>query len=163
MSLYAPVSDRNGGVLGVSFKLWKTSDPAEMPVMSSDPNLLTYPSGSTAVLVVPAAKLNSAAGPAATQFSWRVQATDFNLASYWSATCSFTFDPTRTGPPVVTPPSDDTTIGTAATFTIAPPPPAPFPPATATNSTRPRPSPFRRPPVRRASASSPPAPPTPSP
>ncbi|MFD0817339.1 LamG-like jellyroll fold domain-containing protein, partial [Micromonospora zhanjiangensis] len=121
VSLYAPVSDRNGGVLGVSFKLWKTSDPAEMPVMSSDPNLLTYPSGSTAVLVVPAAKLNSAAGPAATQFSWRVQATDFNLASYWSATCSFTFDPTRTGPPVVTPPSDDTTIGTAATFTIAPP------------------------------------------
>ncbi|MFD0817336.1 LamG-like jellyroll fold domain-containing protein, partial [Micromonospora zhanjiangensis] len=121
VSLYAPVSDPNGGVLGVSFKLWKTSDTTETPVKSSDPNLLTYSSGSTAVLVVPAATLKGASGAAATQFSWRVQATDFNLASYWSATCSFTFDPTRTGPPVVTPPSGDTTIGTAATFTIAPP------------------------------------------
>ena len=115
------MSDPNGGVLGVSIKLWKTSDATETPVKSSDPNLLTYPSGSTAVLVVPAATLNAASGAAATQFSWRVQATDFNLASYWSTTCSFTFDPTRTGPPVVTPPADETTIGTAATFTIAPP------------------------------------------
>src|SRR5688500_19791979 len=26
VSLYAPVSDRNGGTLGVRFKLWKTAD-----------------------------------------------------------------------------------------------------------------------------------------
>ncbi|MGC5023101.1 hypothetical protein, partial [Micromonospora sp. DT47] len=41
VSLYAPVSDRNGGTLGVSFKLWKTSDSTQTALASSNPSLLT--------------------------------------------------------------------------------------------------------------------------
>ncbi|GAB2949845.1 hypothetical protein GCM10027280_43050 [Micromonospora polyrhachis] len=121
VSLYAPASDRNGGVLGVSFKLWKTADSTETPIASSNPNLLTYSSGSTAVLVIPAATLLAAAGGSVTGFSWKVQTTDFNMTSDWSDTCRFDYDPTRAGPPVVTPPAEQTTIGQGATFTIAPP------------------------------------------
>ncbi|EEP71893.1 hypothetical protein MCAG_02220 [Micromonospora sp. ATCC 39149] len=120
VSLYAPVSDRNGGTLGVSFTIWKTSDTSQTAVASSNPNLLTYPSGSTAVLVVPVATLRTAAAGAATGFSWKVQATDFRTPSNWSATCRFTFDPTRAGPPEVTAPAAST-VGQPATFTIAPP------------------------------------------
>ncbi|WP_144082682.1 MULTISPECIES: FG-GAP-like repeat-containing protein [unclassified Micromonospora] len=120
VSLYAPVSDRNGGTLGVTFKLWKTSDAAQTAVASSNPNLLTYSSGSTAVLVVPVATLRTAAAGAVTGFSWKVQVTDFRTPSNWSATCRFTFDPTRAGPPEVTAPAGST-IGQPATFTVAPP------------------------------------------
>ncbi|NJP35693.1 LamG-like jellyroll fold domain-containing protein [Micromonospora thermarum] len=117
--LYAPVSDRNGGVLGVSFKLWKTSDSTQTALASSDPNLLTYPSGSTAVLIVPVAKLQAAASGQLTTFSWKVQATDFRTPSDWSATCKFTFDPSRPGQPSVTQPTVPTVIGQPATFTFS--------------------------------------------
>ncbi|MFI1192634.1 LamG-like jellyroll fold domain-containing protein, partial [Micromonospora sp. NPDC020750] len=120
VSLYAPVSDRNGGTLGVTFKLWKTTDTTETALATSNPNLLTYSSGSTAVLVVPVTTLRTAAANAVTGFSWKVQTTDFRTPSTWSATCKLTFDPTRAGPPEVTPPAD-TTIGQAATFTVTPP------------------------------------------
>ncbi|MEU6024603.1 FG-GAP-like repeat-containing protein [Micromonospora sp. NPDC047134] len=120
VSLYAPVSDRNGGTLGVSFKLWKSSDTTEKALASSNPSLLTYPSGSTAVLVVPVATLRTAAGGAATGFSWKVQATDFRSAGDWSVTCTFTFDPTRPGAPTVGQPNDgETTVGQPWTFAIA--------------------------------------------
>lgn len=121
VTLYAPVSDRNGGVLGVTFNLWKTSAPGAI-IVSSNPNQLTYSSGTTAVLTVPVATLRSAAGGAITQFSWRVRATDFNQSSDWSTTCTFRFDPTRTGPPTVTQPADGaTTIGQSVTVNVAPP------------------------------------------
>ncbi|MFC0003706.1 FG-GAP-like repeat-containing protein [Micromonospora siamensis] len=118
VSLYAPVSDRNGGTLGVRFKLWKTSDATQTAIASSDPNLLTYSSGSTAVLVVPVDKLRTAAGGALTSLSWAVQATDFRTPSDWSATCTFTFDPTRPGPPTVSDAPAGATIGQPTTFTI---------------------------------------------
>ncbi|MCW3843134.1 FG-GAP-like repeat-containing protein, partial [Micromonospora yasonensis] len=118
VSLYAPVSDPNGGTLGVSFKLWKTSDTAQTAIASSDPNLLTVSSGSTAVLVVPVDKFRTAAGGAVTNFSWKVQATDFRTPSDWSATCTFAFDPTRPGPPSVSDAPAGTTIGQPATFTV---------------------------------------------
>ncbi|MER7416130.1 FG-GAP-like repeat-containing protein [Micromonospora peucetia] len=125
VSLYAPVSDRNGGTLGVSFKLWKSADAAQTALASSNPNLLTYSSNSTAVLVVPVTTLRTAAGVtgtspgAATSFSWKVQSTDFRTPSDWSATCTFTFDPTRPGAPAVSHPGDlTTTVGVPATFTI---------------------------------------------
>ncbi|MFI1196795.1 FG-GAP-like repeat-containing protein, partial [Micromonospora sp. NPDC020750] len=125
VSLYAPVSDRNGGTLGTSFKLWKTTDATQTALASSNPNLLTYSSGSTAVLVVPVATLRTASGVtttstgAATSFSWKVQATDFRTPSDWSATCTFTFDPTRPGSPAVSHPGDlTTTVGEPAAFTI---------------------------------------------
>ena len=40
VTLYAPVSDPEGNGLGVTFQLWKTSDPATI-LASSDPNALT--------------------------------------------------------------------------------------------------------------------------
>lgn len=121
VTLYAPVSDRNGGTLGVTFNLWKTSAPGTI-IASSNPNQLTYNSGSTAVLTVPVATLRTAAGGAITQFSWRVRVTDFNEPSDWSTTCNLRFDPTRTGPPTVTQPADGTTtIGQSVTVDVTPP------------------------------------------
>ncbi|MEO3777022.1 LamG-like jellyroll fold domain-containing protein [Micromonospora sp. B11E3] len=121
VSLYAPVSDRNGGTLGVTFKLWKKSDATETALVSSNPNLLTYPSGSTAVLVVPVATLRTAASGASTEFSWKVQATDFGATGDWSAVCSFAFDPTRPGAPNIPEVSDGTTtIGQPFTVDITP-------------------------------------------
>ncbi|MGW5560041.1 LamG-like jellyroll fold domain-containing protein [Micromonospora sp. NPDC003944] len=119
--LYAPVSDPNGGTLGVSFKLWKTADSSQTALASSNPNLLTYSSGSTGVLIVPSATLRAAAGGAITNFSWKVQATDFQVASDWSATCNFTFDPTRTGAPDIGQPQGQPKIGDEVSFAITPP------------------------------------------
>ncbi|MFY1623793.1 LamG-like jellyroll fold domain-containing protein [Micromonospora sp. WMMD735] len=126
VSLYAPVSDRNGGVLGVTFKVTRTSDAAN--VASSNPSTLTYPSGSTAVLVIPQSTLRTYSGytgpgtGTATSFSWRVQATDFGAAGDWSVTCKFIFDPTRAGKPEVQLTSAEPTIvGQTATFGITPP------------------------------------------
>ncbi|WP_229397947.1 LamG-like jellyroll fold domain-containing protein [Micromonospora okii] len=120
VSLYAPVSDRNGGTLGVSFKLWRTADSTETALLTSNPNSLTYSSGSTAVLVVPVATLRAAANGASTGFSWKVQATDFGAAGDWSAPCKFTFDPTRPGAPNIAEiPDNTTTIGESFTVEIA--------------------------------------------
>ncbi|GAA4457865.1 LamG-like jellyroll fold domain-containing protein [Phytohabitans houttuyneae] len=118
--LYSPVSDRNGGTLGVRFNLWKTSVPGTI-LAQSDPNLLTYTSGSTAVLVVPMAMLRTQSAGAVTQFSWKVQTTDFNMTSDWSATCNFRFDPTRTGPPAVSQPDATAVIGQSVTVAVTPP------------------------------------------
>ena len=121
ISLYAPVSDRNGGVLGVSFRVTRKSDGAV--VATSDPNKLTSASGATSVLVVPQATLRQYAGytgpgtGAVTAFTWRVQATDFRTAGDWSDTCTFNFDPTRPGHPEVTKPAG-AVIGQPADFTI---------------------------------------------
>ncbi|MFK3979014.1 LamG-like jellyroll fold domain-containing protein [Micromonospora sp. NPDC050397] len=122
VSLYAPVSDPDGGSLGVAFKLWKTTDANQTAVASSNPANLTYTSGTTAVLSVAQATLKAASGNAVTRFSWKVQVTDTLATSNWSTTCNFDFDPTRTGAPnVPTPGEDTTTIGTAAEITVNPP------------------------------------------
>ncbi|GAB3137271.1 hypothetical protein GCM10027290_02700 [Micromonospora sonneratiae] len=121
ISLYAPVSDPDTGVLGVEYKLWRTADPTETAIVSSDPNLLTYPSGSTALRVVPVDTLRTAAAGSLTDFSWKVRSTDFDSNSPWSDTCRFVFDPTRPGAPTVTPPTTQMVIGQPATFTITPP------------------------------------------
>jgi hypothetical protein len=119
VALYAPVSDRNGGLLGVRFHLWETSTPSPL-IVNTDPNYLTYKSGTTAVAGVDVEKLRTAAGSAITQFSWKVQVTDFDKTSTWSATCNFKFDPTRTGPPEVTQPTE-ATIGQSVTVNVTPP------------------------------------------
>ncbi|KAB1932605.1 hypothetical protein F8271_25145 [Micromonospora sp. ALFpr18c] len=125
VTLYAPVSDPNGGTLGVSFKLWKDSDPAQKAIVTSDPNLLTYPSGSTAVRIAPLDILrensqDAAGKPVVTTFAWAVQVTDFRKPSAWSATCRFTFDATRAAPPTVIPP-ETSKVGEAATFQVKAP------------------------------------------
>jgi hypothetical protein len=118
VNLNAPVFDPDGeNSLQVSFQLWKTSTPATI----LDSATVTYPSGQTAVRIVPEATLKAASGTAITGFSWHVQVSDGALTSAWSATCQFTFDPTRTGQPSVSPPGSST-IGQPATFTITKPP-----------------------------------------
>jgi len=128
VTLYTPVSDPDGGTLGVHYQLWKTSASGTI-LASSDPNALTYTSGTTAVLNVSEATLkNNSSG--ITEFSWNVQVTDFNPTtsvgtSPWSSTCNFNFDSTHTGQPVVTPPASvgglTGTIGTPETFAVAKP------------------------------------------
>jgi hypothetical protein len=109
------------GPAGVSYVLYKTADPNRTPIVSSDPNTLTYASGTTAVLVASRSTLDSAAAGAVTEFSWRVQVTDGFFTSNWSAICHFYFDPTRTGAPTVTPPASPTVIGQSASFAVTPP------------------------------------------
>ncbi|MEU8299696.1 LamG-like jellyroll fold domain-containing protein [Micromonospora sp. NPDC048909] len=125
VTLYAPVSDPNKGTLGVTFKLWKASDTTQKPIDLTDPNLLTYSSGSTAVRIVPRELLSKNARDAAdkpvpTTFAWAVQVTDFRKPSNWSATCRFTFDATRAAPPEVTVP-DTSTVGKPVTFQVTAP------------------------------------------
>ena len=119
VSLYAKVSDPDGGTLGVRYNLWKTSTPATI-LASTDPNAFTAASGTTSTLVVSRTTLTTAAAGAITQFSWKVQTYDGYATGPWSTTCSFRFDPTRTGPPTIALPASST-IGQPATFTITPP------------------------------------------
>ena len=117
--LYAPVSDRNGGDLGVRFELWKTSAPGRL-IAFSNPSEKYRRSGGIVSMTVKADTLKTESSNAITQFSWRVQVTDYNLTSDWSQTCSFKFDPTTTGAPALAVPDDDTTtIGLSTTITIA--------------------------------------------
>ncbi|GAA3450516.1 hypothetical protein [Dactylosporangium matsuzakiense] len=119
VTLYARVSDPDGGNVGVGFNMWKTSDPAHY-LASTDWNSFSYPSGSTAVFVIPQQLLRDHSDGALTSFSWKVQITDHALNSPESAVCSFRFDQSTTGAPIVTrPPSE--TIGQPATFTVTPP------------------------------------------
>jgi hypothetical protein len=121
VTLYAPVSDRNASVLGVNFTLWKSSASGTL-LESTNPDLLTYKSGSTAVFRVNVATLRAAAGTAVTKFSWRVRVTDFDMFSDWSATCSFQFDASRTGAPVMVSPAEGAaSIGSSVTIPVSPP------------------------------------------
>ncbi|MFG1653765.1 LamG-like jellyroll fold domain-containing protein [Micromonospora sp. NPDC049275] len=127
VSLYAPVSDPDKGALGVTFKVWKNSDPAQTAIATTNPNLLTYSSGTTAVYVVPRATLAAAAGVTGTStgtpttFAWKVQTTDFQTSSSWSTTCRFTFDSTRAGPPNIPELTQQATIGQPITIAVKPP------------------------------------------
>ncbi|MGW5558774.1 LamG-like jellyroll fold domain-containing protein [Micromonospora sp. NPDC003944] len=129
VSLYAPVSDPNKGTLGVSFSLSKANaDGTQTFIDSTDPNSLTYSSGTTAVWVVPRSTLAKASGVVdgvssgtATTFAWKVQTTDFQTSSNWSVTCRFTFDATRAGPPVIADLQAPATIGQPITISVKPP------------------------------------------
>ncbi|MEV0456975.1 hypothetical protein [Catellatospora methionotrophica] len=121
VTMFAPVSDNNGGNLGVEFQLWKTSTPGTI-LLASNPETLSRGSGQTAQLTVPVETLRLAAGGAITDFSWRVRALDGGTAlGDWSDTCSFRFDTTRTGAPTVGVPAG-AVMGQPAAFSIAKPP-----------------------------------------
>ncbi len=120
VSLYVPASDPDGGTLGVTVKMWDTATGAAFTGTPTDPQKLFVSSGSTAVFIAHEADLKAVAGGAVTEFSWQAQVTDYSEASSWSATCNFSFDPTRPGAPAVTAPAA-ASIGQPATFTITPP------------------------------------------
>ncbi|SDN44771.1 D-mannose binding lectin [Actinacidiphila guanduensis] len=138
VTLHVKASDPDGGTVGVAFSAVNHATGAT--VASSSSGSLTASSGSTFSLKIPKATLESTASIKALQIDWKAQDTDFHFTSAWSRTCSFTFDPSRPGAPVitlpntsaecpVTPPADDSTdpptvgtIGSHCSFTISPDP-----------------------------------------
>ncbi|MBL7253902.1 LamG domain-containing protein [Paractinoplanes lichenicola] len=121
VTLYAPVSDRNKNALGVEFKLWKQGASGTV-LARSNPDLLWYSSGSTAVLKIPMKTLKAAAGTSIATFEWNVRATDYKAWSDPSATCRFKFDASRPGNPIIAMPEGVTPqIAVPLTIGIKPP------------------------------------------
>ncbi|WP_225099695.1 LamG-like jellyroll fold domain-containing protein [Streptomyces sp. CoH27] len=119
VTLYAGMSDPDGGSLGAHFQLFPHGNTSTV-IAQSDSNSLTGQSGSTAVYVIPKATLEQAAGGKVTEFDWNVAVSDFKYWGSTSTTCHFSFDPTRPGTPVIAQPGS-TTIGQPFTVAIAPP------------------------------------------
>ena len=117
VTLFAPVSDPDGGHLGVTFQLRHGKDL----IVSTDPETFTWVSGTTAYYRIRYDTLGSVAAGAITPFTWRVRATDAGgKVGPWSAVCSFRYDPTRPAAPVVTPPANGSTkIGTPVSIPVA--------------------------------------------
>ncbi|MEV6969847.1 LamG-like jellyroll fold domain-containing protein [Hamadaea sp. NPDC051192] len=121
VTLYAWVSDADGNTLGVDFKVWKTIDTGKAEIYGSDPQTLTYGSNTTAQLDIPKATLDTVSAGQPTQFSWTAVATDFGPdPGDVSATCTFTYDPTRPGVPNVTSPTG-AVVGTPIKITVTKP------------------------------------------
>ncbi|MEU7306243.1 LamG-like jellyroll fold domain-containing protein [Streptomyces sp. NPDC007206] len=118
VTLYAGMSDPDGGTLGAHFQLFPHG--SSTVVAQSDSNSLTGQSGSTAVYVIPKTTLEQAAGGKVTEFDWNVAISDFKYWGGTSTTCHFSFDPTRPSAPVISQPGN-TTVGQPFTVAIAPP------------------------------------------
>lgn len=127
VSLYAYVSDPDGGALNTTFKAWETNSPS----VTVQSGTLSATSGTTPSLILHKATLDSKAGTSVLQISWNVTVSDGTLSSNSpSSTCTFKFDPSIPGPPSITDSTgadcgDSTstatyTVGASATFTIAP-------------------------------------------
>ncbi|MEV6023032.1 hypothetical protein [Streptomyces sp. NPDC052036] len=120
VTLYAKVSDPDGGTLGADFRLSPHGSESGNAIAKSDPAQLTTQSGSTAVYIIPKATLESAAGGSITEFDWKVRATDFTRTGDWSTICHFSFDPTRPGTPVIAQPGPST-VGQPLSIAISAP------------------------------------------
>ncbi|MEU6224733.1 LamG-like jellyroll fold domain-containing protein [Streptomyces sp. NPDC047042] len=138
VTLHVKASDPDGGTVGVAFSAVNHATGAT--VASSSSSSLTAPSGNTFSLKIPKATLESLANSKALQIDWKAQDTDFHFTSAWTKTCSFTFDPSRPGAPVITLPDSSTAcpvnvpadgstdppsvgvIGDRCSFTISPSP-----------------------------------------
>jgi hypothetical protein len=142
VALYAPESSPVNVPLTTTFNLYKTADGTRTnlltPANGVSSDLYSGGSGQAAVAALPESFFKTQAGGAATSFSWLAQTTDGTLTSGWSNACSFTWDPTRPGPAVISPnPSPpngtrtcatvgDTVdptqqVGTNCSFTLTPP------------------------------------------
>ncbi|MBK3626349.1 VCBS repeat-containing protein [Streptomyces sp. MBT49] len=125
VTLYAKVSDRDGGTLSNTFNITKTSGGAQIAKPT-----LSAASGTNAVYVLKKSVLEAAAGSSPLGVTWNVTSSDGTYTSPVSATCKFQFDTSRPGSPVVTDASaydcgDDTSpvpyqVGIPASFTVAP-------------------------------------------
>ena len=121
VSLYAPVSDRNGGTLGVRFEVRRGSLTGTI-IASSNQEVLLARSGTTSVFQLTAANLRALSQGVVTNYFWKVFVTDGNMQSDWSAPCSFTFDATRPGPPEIAAIDDGVAkIAKPVTTTVTPP------------------------------------------
>lgn len=121
VKLYVPVSDPDGGTLGVTLQMWETGTSTAFTGTPTDPQSFFGSSNTTLTFVAHKADLEKYAGGAVTEFSWKAQVTDFYLTSAWSATCNFEFDASRPGPPGVDVSSENFTIGQATSVPVTPP------------------------------------------
>ncbi|WP_282205328.1 FG-GAP repeat domain-containing protein [Kitasatospora fiedleri] len=114
----ARVDDPEAGFLGYEFKVTEAGHDGTV-VARNDPAQLTVAAGQDARYVLAREVLSAAADGRITTFVWKVRTAGAGHHSDW-ATCRFTFDPTRQGAPVVSPPAD-AVIGRPVTLTVAPP------------------------------------------
>ncbi|MEV4278430.1 LamG-like jellyroll fold domain-containing protein [Actinoplanes xinjiangensis] len=121
VTLYATFSDRNGGSVGASYKVWKAGSATNL-IAPTNPQGLYSTSGQELPYQISRDTLRNAVpvGQIA-KFYWAAQATDYGMSSDW-VTCSFTYDRSRPGTPEMAPIAPGTTtIGTPVTVTINPP------------------------------------------
>ncbi|WP_062641938.1 hypothetical protein [Streptomyces maremycinicus] len=117
VSLYAKVSDPDGGTLGVDVVLSRhDSDSGDVIAQAQ----LSAVSGTNAVYLIRREVLESAAGGSLTEFDWKVRAEDSAHTTDWSTTCHFSFDPTRPGMPVIAEPGAST-IGQPLSIAVSTP------------------------------------------
>jgi hypothetical protein len=125
VKLYVPVSDPDGGTLGVALQMWKTGTSTAFKGTPTNPQSFYGANNTTLTFVAHKADLEAAAGGAVTEFSWKAQVTDFYSGptgtSAWSATCNFKFDASRPGPPDVDVSSESFTIGQSTLVPVTPP------------------------------------------
>ncbi|MEH0450290.1 FG-GAP-like repeat-containing protein [Streptomyces sp. B21-102] len=124
VTLYAKVSDPDGGTLSTTFNVTKTSGGAQV----TKPQTVIAASGKSATSIVKKEVLEAAAGGSVLGVSWNVTTSDGTYSSAASTTCKFQFDPNRPGAPTI----HDTTggcgddspvtyqVGSPASFTLAP-------------------------------------------
>lgn len=117
VTLFAKVADPDGGILGVDFRLSPHGSESDDPIAEVR---VSAASGQNAVFVVRRETLESAAGGSITEFDWKVRATDSQHTGGWSTVCHFSFDPTRTGAPVISEPVAST-IGQPLSIAVSAP------------------------------------------
>ncbi|MGW0165955.1 FG-GAP-like repeat-containing protein [Streptomyces sp. NPDC003343] len=125
VTLYAKVSDPDGGTLSNTFTVTKTSGGAQIAKAT-----VSAASGKNAAYTLKKSVLEAAAGGSVLGVSWNVTSSDGTYSSAVSTVCKFQFDPSRPGAPVITDASsndcgDDAStvtyqVGDAAGFTLAP-------------------------------------------
>jgi hypothetical protein len=115
VTFYAGIPSSLGSSVNATFDIWDTATSGTL----TEGTVQGTP-GTNAVVIVQRSAFENAAAGAITEFSWNVTVSDGTGTSPSSVTCSFFFDPTRPGTPVITPTASAYTIGTPATFTLSP-------------------------------------------
>jgi hypothetical protein len=115
VTFYAGIPGSLGSPASATFDIWDTATGATLFQGS-----VQGAPGTNAVIIMHQAAFENAAAGAITEFSWNATVSDGTGTSPASVTCSFFFDPTRPGTPVITPAASSHTIGTPATFTYSP-------------------------------------------
>lgn len=115
VSFFAGIPGSISSSVSATLDVWDTATSATL-VNESVPAA----PGTNAVFLVNRTAFETAAAGAITEFSWNVSISDGTDTSPPSVTCSFFFDPTRPGTPVITPAASSYTIGTPASFTFSP-------------------------------------------
>ncbi|MCP2310869.1 RICIN domain-containing protein [Kitasatospora paracochleata] len=125
VTLFAAVSDPDGGSLGVGFNLVNTT--TGQSIASSSTGSLYATSGTSSSLNVTRDTLAKSAAGQPTTFAWNVYASDGITNGPTSTTCRFTFDVSVPGRPGITQNTTTYKVGADASFTFTANPSAPTP------------------------------------